>query len=221
MKKYILSAGILLVATFALAQSNTSFGFKAGMTNSTIKGDAVSSLNSILDYTNGAVTTKSLTGFYAGGFANIPLSDNLSFEPGLYYSQKGYVLNGELNLKGLEFAGINAKAKLQSSFIDLPVLLKVNVDGLQVFAGPQFSYLAGSNLRTTAGLLGVNLLDKTIDVSNQFNKWDAAITGGVGYSFSRNLTVTASYDYGLSKVDKNRSIKSNIQTFKVGLAFKL
>lgn len=205
---------------FAVGQTNTSFGFKAGATNSTFKGDAVSSLNNILDYTNGAVSTKSLTGFYAGGFANIPVADNFSFEPGLYYSQKGYVLNGELNLKGLEFAGINAKASLRSSYIDLPLLLKAKFDGLEVFAGPQFSYLAQSNLRTTAGLLGVNLLDKSIDVTNQFNRWDAAITGGLAYNFSKNIAATASYDYGLSKIDKNKSIKSNIQAFKIGLAFK-
>ena len=113
--------------------------------------------------------------------------------------------------------GVNAKAKLTSSYIDLPVLLKGNFNGLQVFAGPQISYLTKSDLRTTAGALGFNLLNKTMDATEQFNRWDAGITGGIGYQFKNGLNISAAYDHGLSRADKNKNMEAYNRSFKVGV----
>jgi len=217
MKNKILLFSLLAISTGSMAQSPIKFGVKAGMTVSTMQGDAVKSLNGLLDYTNGMVTTGSRTGFFGGVNANIPMDNVLSIEPGIYFSQKGYELKGALNVKGLEFLGANAKAQLQSQYIDIPVLLKANISGLQLFAGPQVSYLLKSDLRTTAGLLGINLLNSKMDATNQFNRWDAALTGGVGYAFSNGLNVSASYDYGLMKADKGKSMDIYNRGFKVGL----
>lgn len=220
MKKQVLLFTLIAISAFGFAQSKPSFGIRAGVTFSTMQGDAVSNLRDILDYTNGAVTTSSHTGFFAGANASIPISDLVSFEPGLYYSQKGYDMKGELNLKGIEFLGINGKAKLTSQYIDLPLLLKLNFNGLQVFAGPQISYLAKADLRTTAGALGFNVFDKTMDATNQFNRWDAGVTGGIGYQFANGFNISAAYDYGLSKVDANQNINSYNRGLKVGAGFK-
>jgi hypothetical protein len=182
-----------------------------------MKGEAANSLNDMLDFTNGGITTNSHTGFFGGGYISIPVTEQFSIEPALYYTQKGYELKGELNIKGLDFLGANAKAKLTSSYIDLPVLLKGNFNGLQVFAGPQVSYLAKADLRTTAGLLGFNLLNKTMDATEQFNRWDAGITGGVGYQFTNGLNISASYDHGLMRADKNKNMEAYNRSFKVGV----
>jgi hypothetical protein len=185
-----------------------------------MSGDAVNSLQNLLDYKNGAITTSNHTGLFAGAHVSIPVSDIVSIEPGLYYTQKGYEMKGELNLKGAEFLGLNAKARLNSHYVDVPVLLKVNIDGFQVFAGPQVSYLAKADLKTTAGVLGFNLLNKTLDATDQFNRWDAGVTAGVGYQLSNGVNITASYDHGLSKVDANQNLESYNRGFKVGLGFK-
>ena len=219
MKKEILLFVSIAISAIGFAQNQPSFGIRGGITSSTMQGDAVNSLQNLLDYTNGAITTKSHTGFFAGANASIPVSDLVSVEPGLYYSQKGYEMQGELNLKGVEFLGANAQAKLTSHYIDLPVLLKLNFNGLQLFAGPQISYLAKADLRTTAGALGFNVLDKTMDATDQFNRWDAGMTGGIGYKFPNGFNVSASYDYGLSKVDANQNIDSYNRSFKVGVGF--
>jgi hypothetical protein len=220
MKKQILLFVSLAISAISFAQTPASFGVRAGIISSSMKGDAVNSLQNLLDYTNGAITTSGHMGFFGGVNASIPVSDLVSFEPGLYYSQKGYQMKGELNLKGLEFLGANAKANLTSHYIDLPVLLKLNFNGLQVFAGPQVSYLAKADLRTTAGALGFNLLDKTMDATDQFNRWDAAVTGGIGFQFANGFNISASYDYGLSKVDANKSFDSYNRGFKAGVGFK-
>ena len=220
MKKQILLALLMVISTIALAQSKTGGGVKAGLSSSHMSGDAVNSLKDLLDYTNGAITTSSHTGFFAGGHLAIPLSDVVSIEPGLYYTQKGYEMKGELDLKGAEFLGANAKAKLTSHYVDLPLLLKVNVNGLQIFAGPQVSYLTKADLKTTAGVLGFNLLNKTMDATEQFNRWDAGLTAGLGYQLTNGVNISASYDHGLSKVDANKNMDSYNRGFKVGLGFK-
>ncbi|MBK8710751.1 MAG: PorT family protein [Niastella sp.] len=219
MKKQILLYFFSLLSAVGFAQNasdKVSFGLQAGYANYGMQGDAVSNLKSLIDYADGMVTTKNRNGFYAGVNASIPLGSGVSLVPAVQYTQKGYELNGELNIKGLEFLGANAKAQLQNDYIDIPVLLKADLGGFNVFAGPQVSYLASSKLRTTAGVLGINLLDKKLDASNQFNKWDAGVTAGLGYSFS-NFNINASYDYGLSKVDANKSVKSYNRGFKLGV----
>jgi hypothetical protein len=149
------------------------------------------------------------------------MSSNLSFEPGIYYSLKGYQLNGAIGLKGMDFLGANAKALLQSQYVDAPILLKGNFAGFQIFAGPQISYLAQSNLKTSAGVLGVNLLNKTVDVTSAFNRWDVGLTGGIGYQFANGLSLSASYDYGLSKVDVHQSVNAFNRAIKVGIGISL
>jgi hypothetical protein len=217
MRKKILLFCSLAFSTIIFAQTSPSFGVRAGLSSAKMSGDAANNLNDLLDFTNGGVTTNSHTGFFGGGYVNIPLTSQLSVEPALYYTQKGYELRGELNVKGLDFLGANAKAKLTSNYIDLPILLKGNFSGFQVFAGPQISYLTKADLRTTAGLLGFNLLNKTMDGTEQFNRWDAGITGGVGYQFVNGLNITAAYDHGLSKADKNQNMEAYNRSFKVGL----
>ena len=220
--KLIMKTKFLLIITlffsgFAFAQDAVSFGVRAGITSSGIRGDASNSLNKLVDMTNGYVKTADRTGFFAGVNANIPISENFSIEPGLNYTQKGYDLKGDIAIKGLDFLGANAKASLVTQYIDLPVLLKGNFGGLILFAGPQVSYLAQADLKTTAGLLGINILNKTIDASSQFNRWDAAVTGGIGYQFTNGMNIMASYDYGLMKVDANQNVKAYNRAIKVGI----
>lgn len=211
----------IVVSTFSYAQIQPSFGVRVGISSTGMRGDAVDNFKNLLDFTKGNITTRDHTGFFAGGFVNVPVTESFSIQPAVYYSQKGYELNGALNLKGLDFLGANAKAVLQSQYIDVPVLLKANFAGFQIFAGPQISYLTKADLKTTAGVLGINLLNKTMDATSQFNRWDAGLTGGIGYQFTNGLHIMASYDYGLSKVDANNNINAYTRGIKLGLGINL
>lgn len=207
----------MLLSGLAFSQNVTTLGVRGGILSSGIRGDASDNLSQLLDKTNGFVQTSDRLGFFAGVNADIPVSENFHIEPGLYYAQKGYDLKGDFSLKGVEFLGASAKASLQTQYIDLPVLLKGNFGGLQVFAGPQISYLAQANLKTTAGVFGINLLNKTLDATNQFNRWDAALTGGVGYQFENGLNIMASYDYGLMKIDANENVNAFNRGIRLGI----
>jgi Outer membrane protein beta-barrel domain len=217
MKKQILLLSALFISGFAFSQTQPSFGIRAGVSSSNIKGDVSNSLNDILEYTNGMVTTNNKTGVYAGVYTNIPLSNIVSVEPGINYTQRGYEMKGELGIKGAEFLGANAKVQLNQHYVDLPVVLKLNMDGLQLFAGPQVSYLVKSDLKTTAGVLGFNLLNESFDATNQFNSWDAGFTAGLGYQFNNGLNISAAYDHGFSRIDANQNFDAYNRSFKLGL----
>jgi opacity protein-like surface antigen len=236
MKKQFLFAAALLLSTLSFAQlrsaggassqksikAKSTLGVRAGILSSGIRGEASNNLDDLLNFADGMITTNNRLGFYAGGYASIPVSAGISLEPGVFYSQKGYEMTGSLESKTLGFLGANAKATLQSEYIDIPVLLKANLgSGLQIFAGPQFSYLIKANLNTTAGLLGFDLLNNDMDVTKNFNQWDAAVTGGIGYKLSNGINISASYDYGLSKIDKNQNSKAYNHAFKVGIGIEL
>lgn len=219
MKKQILLIAFIAISTLTIAQVKPSFGIRAGLSSAGMQGDAVNNLKNMLDFSKGMITTGYRTGFFAGAYTAISFSNILSLEPALYYSQKGYELKGALNVKGADFLGVNAKAQLNLQYIDIPVLLKAGFNGFQLFAGPQISYLVQSGLKTTGGVLGINLLNKTMDVTNQFNRWDAGATAGIGYQFANGINIMASYDYGLSKADANKSFKSYNRSFKIGVGF--
>lgn len=221
MKKHLSFSLCLFAALFATAQSSkTTFGIRGGAVQAGLQGDAVQSFQNLIDYTKGAVTTGSRTGVFGGGFVSIPVSEKFSIEPALYYSQKGYELRGALNIKGAEFIGANARAQLTTQYIDLPVLAKANFNGFQVFAGPQVSYLADANLRVSAGALGFTFLKNTQSVTNNFNRVDLGLTGGVGYQLGNGVNLTAAYDHGLSKVDKNQNFDLHNRVVRLGVGFR-
>jgi hypothetical protein len=217
---YALLFSLIVLSFHVQAQTAASAGIRGGLSVSSLQGDAVNNLNDLVELTNGMVSTSSRAGFHAGGFVNVPLNEFISVEPGLYYSQKGYLMKGDLNIKSLDFIGANASAELQSSYIDMPLLLRVDlVKGLHIYAGPQVSYLAKNNLQVQAGALGMSFFKRNIDVTDQFSKWDFALAGGVGYQFDNGLSLQAGYDYGLSKVDANSSFRSYNTAVKVGVGF--
>lgn len=221
MKKFF-TLSLFLISLFAsTSYAQTNFGIRAGVTSASWKRDANQSLNDLVTVTNGYVETKGRTGFFAGGYVNLPLTPLFSVEPGVYYSQKGYALNGDIKIDKLDFLGANASIQVQSHYIDVPLLLKLTpVKGLQLYAGPQLSYLVKNNLNMKAGLLGISLLNRNMDITDQFNQVDWAIVGGVGYKFDNGFSVSAGYDHGLSKLDKNEMFNSYNRVVKVGVGFE-
>lgn len=221
MKTPFLLTSFLTLSGFVSAQMNPSFGIKAGVVSSTIKGDATKSLEGLLNFTNGMITSSNRTSYYGGIYATIPISNAVSLEPSLNYAQKGYQLNGALNVKGAEFLGINATADLDFQYIEMPVVLNANLSGLHFFAGPQISYLIKSNLKTSTGALGFNVINSQLEATQQFNRWETSLTGGVGVQLNKKMNIIASYDHGLTKIDANKNLDAYNRAYKIGLSMKL
>lgn len=221
MKKIYTLITVLMLMVVANVDAQVRYGVNAGLQHSTLKGEAMGSLNDLVDFSGGMITTAPRNGIFAGGFVEMPLGGVFSLQPAVYYSQKGYALKGELNTDKMDFLGAGARADLQSHYIDIPLVLKAEVaKGLQVYAGPQLSYLVKSNLKMDAGLLGISLFKRTMDVTENFNRADWGITGGAAYTFDNGFSINAAYDHGLSRVDRNKNVESYNRGFKVGVGFR-
>ena len=201
-------------------KAQITYGVQAGATIANWKGDALESLNDVVDLSNGFVTTKSKTGISIGGYVNIPVTDKISFEPGLQYAQKGYTMQGDLKIDALKFLGVNASAKVEAHYIDIPLVLKAELaKGLSIYAGPQVSYLVKNNLHLNAGVLGISLYNDRLDITDNFNRVDMGLAGGIGYKFDNGFNIKAGYAYGLSKLDKNDNFKAYNRVAKISVGF--
>lgn len=220
MKKETLLIAGLFFSIVSVAQRIT-YGASAGITIYNLRGAAVSNLHQVLDFTNSIVAPSPVTGYYVGAYTNIPVAHNLSVEPGIFYSQKGYQFTGSYAVKEGSFIGANASVALRTSYVELPVLLKADINGLQIFAGPQLSYLATAKLNTKASIAGFSIINNSMDASSHLHRWDVGITGGIGYRFTNAVRLSASYERGFSKTDAGKSIESFNLGIKIGAAFSL
>ena len=221
MKAKFLPAVLLISIISISATAQIKPVLKAGIINATWKGEAKETFTSVIDQTNGIIEPRKRTGFYIGAGADIPLGEIVSIEPGLVYTQRGYGLKGNLTINKLKIEALNARATSQMHYIDLPVLIKVKpAGGLTIFAGPQISYLVKNNLQADVALLGFSLINTDLDITNQFNKFDVGITGGIGYEFEGGFGIAASYEKGFNRLDKNQNFKVFNEGIKAGFTYK-
>ncbi|MFC6221634.1 porin family protein [Hymenobacter artigasi] len=191
MKKVILSLAILAGVTSAAQAQSTRFGVKAGANLASFSGDNSSNY-------------KNLVGLSAGVMADFGFSDLLSFHPELLYSQKGFKA---------ESGGVSGQARL--SYIDLPLLLRVNADGLFFEAGPQVGFLTSQKTEVAGTTLSTS--------TDGLRKVDVGYIAGVGYQLSSGLEFGVRYNGGISDIndpsvtgDKQRN---SVFQFQVGYLF--
>ena len=183
MKKVILVA---VIAIFSLVGVNaqTSFGAKAGLNSATLIGDVDGN--------------KSLIGFNAGVFAEIPLADSFYLQPELLYSTQG--TDDYLNLKD----------KLNLDYINLPIMFKYDVaNRFYLEAGPQIGFLVSAER-------------DGVDVKDIFESTDFGANFGLSYGFTENLFAQARYNIGLSDIDKselNDKVSNAALSFSLGYKF--
>lgn len=216
-KLFFFIISILMINTL---HAQVTYGIRSGVNYATWKGDDIQIIEDLVDKTDGYVETRGRTGMNIGGYVNIPISNIFSFEPGLAYSKKGYSLKGDFQIPVLKYLGVNARAQVQSHYIDIPLVMRANVyKGLNIYAGPQVSYLVRSTLNAKLGVLGITLFNRGVGITSRFNKADMGLTGGIGYQFGNGLNVQAGYDYGLSRLDKNDNYSAYNRVVKVSVGF--
>ncbi|WP_051718730.1 porin family protein [Hymenobacter sp. IS2118] len=135
MKKTLLSLGLLLSVATAASAQEIRFGLKGGVNYSSITG-------------NNTAGVESKIGLQAGALANFALSDLISIQPEVLYSQKGYQ------------AEVNNDIKYKINYIDVPLLVKVNAGGLFFEGGPQVGFLAGAKF--SFGDVDMNIKSRTL-----------------------------------------------------------
>lgn len=218
MKKILLIFVLLLpVFSHSLFAQNSpiKIGLRGGVNITDWRGDAMESFSELAEMTT-VLKTESLTGFHAGVFLEIPVTDRFSIEPGVFYSQKGLKVSQTLSEGGF----LNLKGEISSklSYIELPVLAKVYItEGLYLTGGPQVAYLASSKIRAEAGVLGFSI-GEDFNVDPGFRKFDFGVVGGLGFQFKNGLSISATYDHGLSTLDEG---SSDVNAFNRAVKFSL
>ena len=202
MKKILILAIGLFVATAASAQDRIKFGVKAGVNLSDIiKGDG-----------NNNLDTKVKTGFNAGVTVEIPLIAGLAFTPEVLYSQKGYKLTSSIG----EF-------RQTTSFIDVPILASFRLgSSFNIVAGPQVSFLLSTKNKF---INGYGSLEQT-NVENDSDRFKKSLVGGViGFRYDVNDKFDIHGRYALDFQKNNENGTSNTpeyrnQVFSLGVGVK-
>lgn len=221
MKKILGFALLLLLFSTTLSQAQARFGLRGGLNVARWQGDAVSTLHDLVQLSNGTAQTESLRSFHAGGYVALPVTTFLTLEPGLYYSQKGYTLNGTFSSGTLDFINARATVTNRSHYLDLPVLAKVYVtEGFHLFAGPQVSYLVHNSVRARAGVLGFSLINQQLNATDNLQRLDVGVTGGLGYKFGNGFNLQAAYDHGLRRLDARNNSDAYNRVVKVSLGYE-
>lgn len=195
MKKKILTiACLLLLVNLTNAQgtstNDAAFGIKGGLNFTNLYVDDVDDNNV-------------LNSFNVGIFGTFPLTESVSIQSELNYSRKG----AELTYNNA-FATGTAKFKL--NYLEVPVLLKLNVTkNLNFHFGPYLAYLINGQV-TNESNGGTFDFEDNFD-NDDFNKFDYGLSGGIGLDFN-TLILGIRYNYGLQTVGKERNFGGSTYT---------
>lgn len=181
MKKVILTLAMAAgVASFGHAQG-VKIGLKGGINLATYAGE---------DSDDSALKVGPL----AGVALNLGINDMLSVQPEVLYSVKGAQSEED------------SKFKQNLSYIDIPVLLKFNADGLFFELGPQLGILASAKAKYD---------DDDMDIKDGFNTVDFGYVAGVGYQLDGGFNLGLRYNGGITNVAKEVEILGDKYQAKV------
>jgi len=217
MKKQVVLVLLALAGTLT-TYAQVSFGIKAGYNNSSVSGD-------------GSGFTKRLSGFHAGGVADISLAENFSLQPQLLFIMKGGKAEGySENVGGVEIS--YPETKLTLNYLELPVnfLYKHEAGAGSIFvgAGPYLGF--GLSGKVKAG-------DEDMDVKfdgkkeselegedatvGHLKRLDAGANFLAGYELKNGLLFGVNYSLGLTNLDPDGGkSKNNYFGISVGYLFK-
>ena len=132
---------------------------------------------------------------FAGGvFVELALSDNFAVQPELAIIQRGFETDDLFTIGGGRYIET-------TTYIDIPVLLKINIGGegtgIYLQGGPQFGY-AVNNTITIGGM------DQNFEFSDNsdYNRGEVSAVAGAGVKLLGFL-VDARYNFGLTSRTNN------------------
>ena len=192
MKKTLTVSALLLVTFISTAQifrerdRNSFIGARVGYSLAGWKG---------LAYVYPDLTYTNVSGFHAGVFISLRVADNITIEPGAYYSVKGWGVEGMVDDGVNDYEGTITN---NYSCIDAPLMLRIYLKGLNFGVGPQFSLPLKSEVKFEGMVNGQPVPSQTIENTVDLNDLDIAASLAIGYEFNWGLSFTATYDVGLT-----------------------
>ena len=180
---------LALILTFGLVHAQSVFGVKGGMNISRVTGD------------DSPVSADSHLGWHGGLLMRLYVSESLVLQPELLYTQKGY------NYKYTDsVANVDYRIRDSFDYVELPVLLKLNVNagdvGLQPYAGAAVSYLVNAKSKETISNDNVSITYNH-DVKDDVNALAFGFLVGADVVIMQKYLVGGRYNFGLSNIWKD------------------
>lgn len=205
MKKLLLSASVILLATGAFAQSTMSgntarFGLKAGVNLSSYSGTGAFDL----DY-------KSNVGYNVTAFGDFGVGNNFFIQPGVSLQNKGAKLESSGTVAGATATGT---FKQDVMAIEVPVNAVVRIPtgdagAFQISAGPYVGFnISGKNkysgTYTSGAVAGSSFTDRDLEfgstTSDDLSSIDFGANFGLAYRLNSGISIGANYGLGLSNL---------------------
>lgn len=173
MIKYLL---IILFSSSLIFTANAQYvGLKGGLTLSNLNIDEVDDRNM-------------RTGYHVGAYINLPISDDIAFQPEVNFTTKGTTADYDIAI----FQG---ESSFNMNYIDVPIMGVFRLgEQVEIHLGPYLGFLMGVSLSTDGEFIeGEEALDK-----EDFQSLDFGLAGGLAVNFSA-LQIGARYHYGLQE----------------------
>ncbi|MEO9144412.1 MAG: porin family protein [Ginsengibacter sp.] len=211
MKKINFLIIAMLLMTYG-AEAQISFGLKAGVNFSSLKGNG---------YTD--PDQKPFIGLAIGGLANYTITEKLSIQPELIFSQEG-----------TQWKATDEEQKNRLNYLNVPILVQYRTpSGFFVHTGPQIGLLLSAKMtykdHGAGGMVGEGDWDKeehrggqppTLDIKRFYAGSPISWGLGAGFIHQSGFGIIARYNIGLTNALKKASdgtIYSRI--FNIGIIY--
>lgn len=210
-RRLIIVVALLGIMTLGQVSAQTRIGVKAGM-NISMATRTVS---------NTKVDLGSHVGFHAGFTSEIPLIANLYFNPGLFFSSKGYK-------ESIPFG----KRTVNPYFVEIPLhlMFKLPISNSAIFGyvGPYFSYGIAGN---TVAKVKLPLLEETetkgkisfgSESGDNMRPFDMGLNVGAGFEV-KHFQLSVQYAIGFSNLTpiypEDNSLRMNVLSISAAFLF--
>lgn len=199
MKKLFLAILAIAFITTAKAQSDFSFGPKAGLNITGV----------------GSFDANAKASIHLGAFAEYKFCDRMSFQTELLYSRQGFSKKVDM----LDNSS-DVKVRYRVNYLNIPMLTKFYVlDNLSVDFGPQLGFAMNAKGRYKSN--GTIVKEKIQDL----NTVDLSLAMGASYELDMGLILSARYNQGLTNVFDKDAIgdanKNHVFQLSVGWRINL
>jgi len=195
--KFAIAIFFMLSFTDMLAQIKPGYIFGFNLSTLTLKNKGISSY------------PKLSFGIHYGGFIEIPVSDNFTFQPAFL-----------LSAKGCDYKIDTAEISISPIYIEVSVIpvYRFNIDAVKIslFAGPYLAWgvggykiVSGRELKSISFGSGDN---------HDMKSFDAGLNFGAGVNI-KGLLISAQYGIGLANLSTVTTADSEMKNKVIGISF--
>jgi len=204
MQKLIL---IIILITISISakfekenKNNSKFnsGLKLGISLSKTQGNSESNV------------LHSKFGFETGVFSSYKINNIISFQPELLFTQKGYIVKGDITKSSYHYT---------FNYLQIPLLVSFKiVPKIKLYLGGYASYFINAWI-SASSVSSETLKEKEKILERTINNFNAGLISGIVFKGNNNLLFDFRFERGLTTVYNIGSLDYYNQSFKVSIAW--